>query len=58
MDRAAKLQRAQEKIARLAGRGLDVIAFWRACTPVLADAVQQGPLPRRRCRSRFFVNVL
>ena len=26
-------------------------------SPVLADAVQQGPLPRRRCRSRFFVNV-
>ncbi|HLL62213.1 MAG TPA: helix-turn-helix transcriptional regulator [Propionibacteriaceae bacterium] len=39
MDRAAKLQRAQEKIARLAGQGLDVIAFWRACTPVLTDAV-------------------
>ena len=39
MDRHARLQRAEEKITRLAGRGLDMVAFWRACAPVLADAV-------------------
>ncbi len=39
MDRTATLQRAEDKIIRLSGQGLDVVAFWRACTPVLADAV-------------------
>ncbi len=39
MNRAATLQRAEDTITRLAGQGLDVVAFWRACTPVLADAV-------------------
>jgi DNA-binding CsgD family transcriptional regulator len=32
-------QRAQDKIIQLSGRGLDMVAFWRACTPVLAEAV-------------------
>ncbi len=39
MDRHARLLRAEEKIARLAGQGMDVVSFWRACAPVLADAV-------------------
>ena len=39
MDRAATLERAEDKIIRLSGQGLDVVAFWRACAPVLADAV-------------------
>ena len=39
MDRHARLLRAEQKIARLAGQGLDVVSFWRACSPVLADAV-------------------
>jgi DNA-binding CsgD family transcriptional regulator len=30
---------AQERITRLASRGLDLVAFWRACTEVLAPAV-------------------
>jgi len=32
-------QRAHDKIARIAGQGLDLVGFWRACTPVLAEAV-------------------
>jgi DNA-binding CsgD family transcriptional regulator len=39
MDRHAKLQRAADKIQRLSAQGLDVVAYWRACSPVLADAV-------------------
>ena len=45
MDRHAKLQRAEDKIQRLSGQGLDVVAFWRACTPVLADAVPHYMAP-------------
>lgn len=32
-------QRAHDKIARVAGQGLDLVSFWRACTPPLAEAV-------------------
>jgi len=32
-------QRARERIDRLAGQGLDLVAFWRAATEVLAPAV-------------------
>jgi DNA-binding CsgD family transcriptional regulator len=32
-------QRAHDQIARAAGQGMDLVAFWRACTPVLAEAV-------------------
>lgn len=32
-------QRAHAEIARVAVRGLDLVEFWRACTPVLAEAV-------------------
>lgn len=30
---------AEDKIDTLSGQGLDVVAFWRACTPVLAESV-------------------
>lgn len=39
MNRSRRLGSAADKILRLSNRGLDVVAFWRACTPVLADAV-------------------
>ena len=39
MDRRWRFARAEDKIARLSKRGLDMVAFWHACTPVLADAV-------------------
>jgi DNA-binding CsgD family transcriptional regulator len=32
-------QRAHDKLARAAGQGMDLVGFWRACTPVLAEAV-------------------
>jgi DNA-binding CsgD family transcriptional regulator len=32
-------QRANDKLARLAGHGLDLVSFWRASTEVLASAV-------------------
>jgi DNA-binding CsgD family transcriptional regulator len=32
-------ERARDKIARLAGQGLDVVSFWRACTEPIATAV-------------------
>jgi DNA-binding CsgD family transcriptional regulator len=32
-------QRASDKLARLAGQGLDLVSFWRASTEVLAGAV-------------------
>src|SRR6266511_3058596 len=32
-------QRASDKIARLAGHGLDLVSFWRESTEVLASAV-------------------
>src|SRR5918997_1857187 len=37
MDRAGRQQRAEDKIIRLSRQGLDTVAFWRACTPVIAD---------------------
>jgi hypothetical protein len=40
MDRRWRFARAEDKIARLSKRGLDMVAFWHACTPVLADAVR------------------
>jgi len=45
MDRHAKLRRAEDKIQRLSGQGLDMVAFWRACSPVLADAVPHYMAP-------------
>src|SRR6266496_4725152 len=38
-------QRARDKIARLAGGGLDLVRFWRASTEVLAGAVPHGGAP-------------
>jgi DNA-binding CsgD family transcriptional regulator len=32
-------RRAEDKIIRLAGQGMDVVSFWRACSDVLTDAV-------------------
>ena len=32
-------QRASDKLARLAGQGLDLVSFWRASNEVLASAV-------------------
>ena len=34
MTRETKLKRAEDKISRLSGQGLDMVAFWRACVPV------------------------
>ena len=39
MDRHRRFARAEDKIARLSKQGLDMVAFWRASGPVLADAV-------------------
>jgi hypothetical protein len=38
MNRHARFARAEDKITCLSTQGLDMVAFWRACTPVLADA--------------------
>jgi DNA-binding CsgD family transcriptional regulator len=38
-------QRAHDKISRAAGQGLDLVAFWRACTPVLAEVVPHYHAP-------------
>jgi DNA-binding CsgD family transcriptional regulator len=38
-------QRARDHIARVAGQGMDLIGFWRACTPVLAEAVPHYHAP-------------
>jgi hypothetical protein len=38
-------QRAHDKIARAAGQGLDLVGFWRACTPVLAEVVPHYHAP-------------
>jgi DNA-binding CsgD family transcriptional regulator len=38
-------QRARDKIARLAGCGLDLVSFWRASTEVLASAVPYYQAP-------------
>lgn len=34
-----RFERAEDKLRRLSEAGLSTVAFWRACTPVLADAV-------------------
>jgi DNA-binding CsgD family transcriptional regulator len=38
-------QRASDRIARLAGRGLDLVSFWRASTEALASAVPHDFAP-------------
>lgn len=38
-------QRAGDRIARLAGHGLDLVSFWQASTEVLAGAVPHGGAP-------------
>jgi hypothetical protein len=38
-------RRAGDKLARLAGRGLDLVSFWRASTEVLAGAVPHDFAP-------------
>jgi DNA-binding CsgD family transcriptional regulator len=38
-------QRAHDKIARAAGQGMDLVGFWRACTPVLAEVVPHYHAP-------------
>jgi DNA-binding CsgD family transcriptional regulator len=45
MDRRWRFARAEDKITRLSKQGLDMVAFWRACTPVLADAVPHVATP-------------
>ena len=39
MDQNRRLNTAADKIIRLSSGGHDVVTFWRACTPVLSDAV-------------------
>jgi hypothetical protein len=43
--RADAKQRARDKIARLAGCGLDLVSFWRASTETLAGAVPYYQAP-------------
>lgn len=38
-------QRAHDRIARVAGEGLDLVSFWRACAEPLADAVPHDFAP-------------
>jgi DNA-binding CsgD family transcriptional regulator len=38
-------QRAHDKLTRAAGQGLDLVAFWRTCTPVLAEVVPHFHAP-------------
>jgi len=45
MDRQWRFARAEDKISRLSTQGLDMVAFWRACTPVLADVVPHYMAP-------------
>jgi DNA-binding CsgD family transcriptional regulator len=45
MDRQWRFARAEDKITRLSKQGLDTVAFWRACTPLLADAVPHYMAP-------------
>jgi DNA-binding CsgD family transcriptional regulator len=45
MDRHWRFARAEDKITRLSKQGLDMVAFWRACTPVLAEAVPHVATP-------------
>ena len=45
MDVRRTRQRAALKIIRLSRQGLDAVSLWRACTPVLADAVPHYQTP-------------
>ena len=45
MDRHAHAERAEDKLTRLSRRGLDMVTFWRACTPVLADVIPHFMTP-------------
>ncbi|HKX14443.1 MAG TPA: LuxR C-terminal-related transcriptional regulator [Propionibacteriaceae bacterium] len=45
MDRQRRFGRAEGKIARLSKQGFDMVAFWRTCAPVLADAVPHFTTP-------------
>ena len=45
MDQAARLERAGDKLRRLSEAGLSTVALWRACTPVLAEAVPHYQTP-------------
>ena len=45
MDARRTRQRAALKIIRLSRQGLDTVSLWRACTPVLADAVPHYQTP-------------
>jgi DNA-binding CsgD family transcriptional regulator len=45
MDVRRTRQRAALKIIRLSRQGLDTVSLWRACTPVLADAVPHYQTP-------------
>jgi DNA-binding CsgD family transcriptional regulator len=45
MDRHWRFARAEDKIARLSRQGLDMVGFWRASSPVLADAVPIDAAP-------------
>jgi hypothetical protein len=45
MDRQGRFARAEDKISRLSKQGLDMVAFWRACAPLLADAVPHYVAP-------------
>jgi len=38
-------ERAQERIARLAGQGLDLVTFWRECTDAIAPVVPHYMAP-------------
>jgi hypothetical protein len=45
MDVQRTRQRAALKIIRLSRQGLDAVSLWRACTPVLAEAVPHYQTP-------------
>ncbi len=45
MDRHRRFARAEDKIAQLSKQGLDMVSFWRACAPVLADVVPHYASP-------------
>jgi hypothetical protein len=38
-------QRAHDRIARAARQGMDLVGFWRTCTPVLAEVVPHYHAP-------------
>ena len=62
VDRRRRMQLAEDKINTLSGQGLDMVTFWRACTPVLADSgaalrwprVATPLIPRRRLVTSHF----